>query len=80
MAKHQTSRWRRLRRSIAIDPGFLAAGSAVIDTFGLLALKREQLAVRRRSEALGAPGTAEPASAQPGDAPRIGCARHQVRN
>jgi hypothetical protein len=70
MAKHRTSRWRRLRRSIAIDPGLFAAGSAVIDTFGLLALKREQLAVRRRSDAVGAPGTAEPASAQPSLATR----------
>jgi hypothetical protein len=62
MAKHRSSRWRRLRDSIAIDPGHFAAASAVLDIFGLLAFEGEQLAVRRRSERLGVPGAAETAS------------------
>jgi hypothetical protein len=75
MAKHRSSRWRHLRDSIAIDPGHFAAGSAVIDTLGLLAFEAEKLAVRRQSERLGAAGAPETASAQPrtGNAPCIGC-------
>lgn len=64
MVKHLSSRWRRLRDSIAIDPGHFAAGSAVIETFGLLAFEGEQLAVRRQSERRGEPGAAETASVQ----------------
>jgi hypothetical protein len=64
MAKHRSSRWRRLRDSIAIDPGHFAAGSAVIDTFGLLAFEGQQLAWRRQSERRGEPGAAETASVQ----------------
>jgi hypothetical protein len=64
MAKNRSSRWRRLRDSNAIDPGHLAAGSAVIDTFGLLAFEEEQLAVRRQSERRGEPGAGESASVQ----------------
>jgi hypothetical protein len=64
MAKHRSSRWRRLCDSIAIDPGQFAAGSAVIDTFGLLAFEGEQMAVRRQSERRGEPGAAETASVQ----------------
>jgi hypothetical protein len=62
MAKHRSSRWRRLRDSIAIEPGHFAAGPAVIDMFGLLAFEGEQLAVRRRSEPLRVPVAAEAAS------------------
>ena len=64
MAKHRSSRWRRLRDSIAIDPGHFAVGSAVTDAFGLLAFEGEQLAVRRQSERRGEPGAAEAASVQ----------------
>jgi hypothetical protein len=70
MATHGSVRWRRLRNSIAVDPRHLAAGSAVIDTFALLALEGEQLAARRRSRRLGGPGTAENASVQSGPARR----------
>jgi hypothetical protein len=48
MAKPRSSRWRRLRDSIAIDPAHFAAGSAVIDTLALLALEAEKLAVVRQ--------------------------------
>jgi hypothetical protein len=56
MAKHGSDRWRRLRELIAVDPGHFAAGSAVFDTWGLLAFEAEQLA--GRSEAVG--GLSEP--------------------
>jgi hypothetical protein len=36
----------------------------LIDTFGLFAFQQEQLATRRRSESLGAPGAVETASVQ----------------
>jgi hypothetical protein len=74
MTKHRSSRLRRLRHSIAKDPGQFAAASAVIDTFGLLAFEGEQLAVTRRSECLGVPGAAETASvrSRPGTRPASG--------
>jgi hypothetical protein len=64
MAKPRSSRWRRLRDSIAIDPGHFDAGSAVTDTFGLLAFEGEQLAVRRQSKRRDEAGAAETASVQ----------------
>jgi hypothetical protein len=75
MAKHRSSRWKRLRDSIAIDPAHVAAGSAVIDTLGLLALEAEKWAVLRQSERLGAAGAGQTPSVQPrtGNAPCIGC-------
>ncbi len=64
MAKHRSSRWRRLRDSIVIDPDHFAAGSAVIDTFGLPAFEGEHLAVQRRSERPGVADAADTASVQ----------------
>jgi hypothetical protein len=36
----QTGSWRRLRKSIGANPGRLAAGSAVLGTFCVLAARR----------------------------------------
>jgi hypothetical protein len=77
MAEHRTSRWRRLRDSIAIDSGHFAAGSALIDTLGLLAFEAEKLAVRRQPErrrgaANHLPSAApSPVAVSPGDAPGV---------
>jgi hypothetical protein len=49
MVKHGSGRWKRLRDSIATDLGDLAAGSAVVDTYALLAVTEAKLATRRRS-------------------------------
>jgi hypothetical protein len=74
MAKHRSSRWRRLRDSIAKDPGHFAAGSAVIDMFGLLAFEGEQLAVRRRVGASRCAGRVRDCerSVETGNAPCVG--------
>ena len=44
MVKQASSQWKRLRRSLAADPGRFAGGSAVSDPLGLLAVERERLA------------------------------------
>jgi hypothetical protein len=78
MARHRSTRWRRMRDLIAVDPGDLAAGSAVFDTWGLLAFEAEQLAGRsearrRGSERLGVPGNRDyTRPVEAGSAPRIG--------
>jgi hypothetical protein len=50
MAKHSISLWKRLRRSLAADPGRWAGGTAVIEPLGLLAVERERLAALQRSQ------------------------------
>jgi hypothetical protein len=82
MAKQRSTRWKRLRDSIALDPGRFAGGSAVIDTFGLLAYEGEQLAARRRSEGLGMQGRGRDCErpVDVGNAPWIRCGQHRVRN
>jgi GAF domain-containing protein len=82
MAEHRTSRWRRLRDSIAIDPGHFAAGSAVIDTLGLLAFEAEKLAVRRQSERPRRGGRARDCerSAENWESALHRVWRHRVRN
>jgi hypothetical protein len=81
VAKHRSSRWKRLRDSIATDPGHFAAGSAVVDMFGLLAVEAEQLAVRKRPENLGVVGDRNcERPAETDTAPRSGCARYRARN
>jgi hypothetical protein len=54
MVKQTSSPWRRLRASIAAEPGRFAGGSAVVDPFGLLAVKSEErTAELRRSQGTG---------------------------
>lgn len=44
MAEQASSLWKRMRRSLAANPGRFAGGSAVSDPLGLLAVERERLA------------------------------------
>jgi hypothetical protein len=48
MAQRASMVWKRLRRSLALDPGRFAGGAAPVDLLGLLAVQRERLAARRR--------------------------------
>jgi hypothetical protein len=50
MAKQARILWKRLRRSLAANPGRLAGGSAVSDPLGLLAVEQERLAALKRSQ------------------------------
>jgi hypothetical protein len=44
MVKQASLQWKRLRRSLTVDPARFAAGSAVSDPLGLLAVEQERLA------------------------------------
>ena len=62
MAKHASILWTRLRRVLAAAPGRFPGGSAWIEPMSLLAVAREQLAARQRSQ----PETSPPAAGDRG--------------
>ena len=54
MVKQTFSPWKRLRQTLAAEPGQFAGGSAAIDPFGLLAVESEERteqALRRSRDA-----------------------------
>jgi hypothetical protein len=56
MATHRSARGKRLRDVFRLCLSDLAGVSAVIEPFGLLAWKEEQLAGRKRSQVRGRRG------------------------
>lgn len=60
MTKQASILWKGLRRSLAASPGRWAAGSALSDPFGLLAVERMGRAAPQRSPDDSGPGQGFP--------------------
>ncbi len=73
MAKHASILWTRLRRVLAAAPGRFPGGSAWIEPMSLLAVAREQLAARQRSQQETSPPAA--GDEHRGDAAQAGAGR-----